>query len=280
MNKIKFLILIVLYIITFLSFAQKNNVIEPAILECEYDHQKIKDTLNRSNFTKDIMILRIGKNISQFYSYYTLYGQTMTRQELVTVLEDAMMKNDFKNLPTARTTEDYIYKNYPGKGKIAVYTKLIIDFFTFEEKYAPQEWLISDSTKQILGYFCQKAQCGFRGRIWTAWFTPDIPISDGPWKLNGLPGLILEAYDENRDYAYTIRSIKQSDLTPVTFYNPKNRRFEKTDRFSFLKAKSRAYFKSDAMEEIEAVTGIKLDKDTSSSKRPKVNYDFEERDYQ
>lgn len=63
--------------------------------------------------------------------------------------------------------------------------------------------------KQIEGYACQQASCSFRGRNWTAWYTTAIPISDGPWKLWGLPGLILEAYDADNYYHFTFRGIEQ-----------------------------------------------------------------------
>lgn len=59
------------------------------------------------------------------------------------------------------------------------------------------EWNIkSDSTREIMGFNCVEAEALFRGRFYTAWFSPEIPVPFGPWKLQGLPGLILEAYDK------------------------------------------------------------------------------------
>ncbi|MDE5969330.1 MAG: GLPGLI family protein [Muribaculaceae bacterium] len=51
------------------------------------------------------------------------------------------------------------------------------------------EWEIADETRDILGYQCFKATTDYRGRQWTAWFTPKIPMQDGPWKFCGLPVL-------------------------------------------------------------------------------------------
>ena len=59
--------------------------------------------------------------------------------------------------------------------------------------YMPIDWKISEETKTMQDMVLQKAECDFRGRHYIAWFNPKIPIPDGPWKLRGLPGLILEA---------------------------------------------------------------------------------------
>lgn len=63
------------------------------------------------------------------------------------------------------------------------------------ENIAPQDWQISTDTTSVLGYLCTKATTTFRGRDYVAWFTQEIPINEGPWKLYGLPGLILKAED-------------------------------------------------------------------------------------
>ena len=63
------------------------------------------------------------------------------------------------------------------------------------ENIAPQDWQISTDTASVLGYLCTKATTTFRGRDYVAWFTQEIPINEGPWKLYGLPGLILKAED-------------------------------------------------------------------------------------
>jgi len=59
-------------------------------------------------------------------------------------------------------------------------------------------WKIQKEFKDISGFKCQKAMGFFRGRNYTAWFTSDISVPFGPWKLHGLPGLILEAYDDDQ----------------------------------------------------------------------------------
>jgi len=59
-------------------------------------------------------------------------------------------------------------------------------------------WEISTETKKIGKFSCIKATANFRGRNYVAWFTTEIPLPYGPWKLKGLPGLIIEAYDTDK----------------------------------------------------------------------------------
>jgi GLPGLI family protein len=61
-----------------------------------------------------------------------------------------------------------------------------------KEKLNGFEWQLIDSTKKVLGYDCRKAITKYRGRDYIAWFTTDLPFKAGPWKFNGLPGVILE----------------------------------------------------------------------------------------
>ena len=82
-----------------------------------------------------------------------------------------------------------------------------------------QKWIIQqDSDKQIAGYPCQLGYCHFRGRTWKAWFTTDIPVSNGPWKLAGLPGLILEAYDSAYHYHYTLTEIRNKRARQIRLF--------------------------------------------------------------
>ena len=69
-------------------------------------------------------------------------------------------------------------------------------------------WELLDETKNINSFSCQKAIGNFRGRTYTVWFTNDIPVSLGPWKLNGLPGLILEATDSLNQFQFFAEKIE------------------------------------------------------------------------
>ena len=81
------------------------------------------------------------------------------------------------------------------------------------------------------------ATSDFRGRRWTAWFATDIPVSDGPWKLGGLPGLILEAYDKGHQYTFTAVGLERVAEEPIVFTPCGGKNGYRTvDRRAFLKA--------------------------------------------
>lgn len=65
--------------------------------------------------------------------------------------------------------------------------------------------------KKIGGYICTKAIARFRGRNYIAWFTPQIPLPYGPWKLIGLPGLILKVYTADRKIFFSAQKLKIYD---------------------------------------------------------------------
>lgn len=84
----------------------------------------------------------------------------------------------------------------------------------YVKEIKPQiNWKIEKETKKIGKFTCQKATAIFRGRNYTAWFTSKIPLPYGPWKLQGLPGLILEAYDAKKYVYWGFKSVEYPSKT-------------------------------------------------------------------
>ena len=88
----------------------------------------------------------------------------------------------------------------------------------YDEPQPSFDWTMSVDTMTVSGYLCQRADTDYRGRHWTVWFTPEIPVDCGFWKFSGLPGLILKAEDNEHYYSFTAVSIKnvKEDIDVVT----------------------------------------------------------------
>lgn len=79
----------------------------------------------------------------------------------------------------------------------------------------------------------------FKGRTWIAWYTEDIPIDNGPWKLSGLPGLILKAHDSENDYGFTAVGLTTDKGSTPIYY--KGKTFEPIDRKSLTSIYKKYY---------------------------------------
>lgn len=219
-----------------------TQVIEPALLECRYKWVQKTDTLG-TGIAVDTMVLRIGKNVSQSYPQSTFFGDSLVNTpnggELFSKLFDAALGDTTGAIPMpmSRIINEYHYKNYP-KGKLTTWAPRAT-VYQIEEDYEKQAWaLVDDSIKTVFGYKCQLATCTFRGRTYKAWYTTQLPYPEGPWKFNGLPGLITEVYDTKDHYHFTLVSLKQNNVTPVCFYNVRSElqpEVERIDRITFLK---------------------------------------------
>ncbi|MHA8051537.1 GLPGLI family protein [Aquirufa sp. ROCK-SH2] len=68
----------------------------------------------------------------------------------------------------------------------------------YEQENKMGGWKLINESKIIQNYPCKKALIEKNGRKFTVWYTTKIPISFGPLKLNGLPGLILEVQEAEK----------------------------------------------------------------------------------
>ena len=253
----------------------EQKTIGEASLECTYAFRYVTDTLNREEKTKeDVMILQAGGGPSKFYSYLSFRADSLVR--LASSPEEIM-----GNIERFRGGESWVlFKNHPA-GKITFTDKIGRDQFLYEEEMPSMNWEILDETKEIEGYACQKAVTDFRGRRWTAWFSPEIPVSEGPWKLQGLPGLILEAYDQPGDYVFTLTGLRQVSGQPVTMAK---RQYLKSKRIDYLKTLRK--FREDPIGMMsQSGVNITIHKSDGGAPDPEamapkaMKYDFMETDY-
>jgi GLPGLI family protein len=180
-------------------------VIDSAKLRITYSLQYVPDSTKPQQILKDRKILLIGDDLSHFYSYYVRQADSALTADWDKGKNSAPLKQ-----PADMLGEGYdIYYRY-SSGKQTVMEPITdLSTYRYEENDATPQWTIGDETATILSYNCQKAFTRFRGRDWTVWFATDIPLNAGPWKLRGLPGLILKASDSRNHYVFECIGIEQ-----------------------------------------------------------------------
>jgi GLPGLI family protein len=118
----------------------------------------------------------------------------------------------FKSLKEKRILSQQAFVDFGMEGKA--------DRYIMEDSLPDFGWKITEERKKIAQFECIKAiSKPFRGRVYEAWFTPEIPISDGPWKLCGLPGLILEAEDQEKELRFVMEKLTLNPTNNKTIEN-------------------------------------------------------------
>lgn len=128
------------------------------------------------------------------------------KKACMTVEPDGSTSWDLNKGPVKRVYT-YVFSK-PAEGILTVYDKYGEDLGYYTESLLEMEWtIVEDSIAKVLDYDCLMAETDYHGRHWRAWFAPEIPISFGPWKLHGLPGLILKA-ETNGGFSFTATGLE------------------------------------------------------------------------
>lgn len=242
------LLILSLLLVYAISVAQQAN---QATIRCHYIEQYIKSGTDPQNMAQDEFILDLGRNGSAFYSVYERAIQ-LSRDSL---LKKGMPADDImnaqKDMPRTHQQME-IFKHYPQKGRYTLYDK-VVKLYRYEDELPKLNWEIAQESKEVAQYKCQKAEAECAGRKWTAWFTTEIPFTDGPWLLTGLPGLILEAYDSEGLFHFTCIEIKNA---PQVSVDPPKRQYIRCTHEEYLKARLELH--TDPQAALQKATGRKL----------------------
>lgn len=227
-------ILLFVMVCSILSFSQGFNqnyiTLEHAKIIATYSIQSQPDSTNPSDIRNGKMLLFIGDNISEFLSRALFINDTITRKFTSFEQLQSYLKDPTRPFPA---TLYRIYKNYP-KGKLTFTEHIPSDTYKFEEDLNLFNWNLTKDTSTICGYKAQQATCEFGGRSWIAWFAPEIPYTDGPYKFNGLPGLIVKVHDTRNHYNFELTSINK--IVPSVMIDIQDKEYIITTKQGFFRA--------------------------------------------
>lgn len=186
-------------------FADDSVVIDTARINVFYRYEFQKDTI-RPLIKQDVLVLQIGKKHTAFFSQFTL--ERKTQKNLISYKGTII-----KEKPMATVVDYFIYGNIREK-KIEHHETVSYRNWMYTEDEPKFDWTIYSDTLEVAGYLCQKAECDYGGRHWIAWFSSEIPLSYGPYKFKGLPGLILKIEDTSKHYCFEAAYMNQ-EKTPI-----------------------------------------------------------------
>ncbi|MES2419635.1 MAG: GLPGLI family protein [Bacteroidota bacterium] len=190
-------ILTILFTICIADFAFAQTP-DKALARVSYNLIHIRDTTQKNFPYTENMLLVIGKNASVFTSYDKINRE----------IEFNNPRRKASTAPFKPVTQsDYYY--FVKENKVFTRDKMLTNYLA--EEIAPViKWQITKDTSSFSGIHCLKAITHFKGRNWIAWFAPELPFQSGPWKLNGLPGLIIEAYDDKKEVQFQFAGLENT----------------------------------------------------------------------
>ncbi len=191
----------------FLSFGIQAQQKEQYTHKFTYDYTYQIDSTNSNSKRTAQMALLVNNEKSYFCSNNLIISDSLGGNKTIGELGGAAAASAFlkqAKLPRIRI-HTQILKNRKTLD-LTYYEKIYYLVYTYDETYN-MKWKLASETKEIAGYSCQKATMKYAGRNYTAWYTTAIPMSDGPFKFRGLPGLILEIYDAKNQHHFTITKI-------------------------------------------------------------------------
>lgn len=192
-----------------------DKKLDASQLEVNYLCSSVIDTLSNLRFDNEC-VLMVGKTWTKYQERHRSQYEKAVRIDYKTAAKEYcnyLRPESYYVL----YSDTYFYDISHRKNIFTV--RLGADDYKIEESATDIKWKIIDSTKVIGGHSCTKAEADFGGRHWVAWFSTEIALPYGPWKLRGLPGLILEAEDSANQYCFSALSISsvQNDITMAEY---------------------------------------------------------------
>lgn len=216
------------------------------------------------------MLLLSGPEYSRYFNTMSQYVDSMTSTpEGKKQLQEIQMKawvtqnpdgsisvNMNKGNAPRKKVNLYVNKDI-AKGVITVYDEWGMEPRVYTEPFDEMKWeIVEDSTKNILGYECILGLTDYHGRTWKAWFSPEIPVQDGPWKFHGLPGLILLAETTGVPFRFEATGIETTDEKIPPMY--KTDSYSKTERKKALADEDYANNNREAMLKARFGNSVKM----------------------
>lgn len=222
--------------------------------------------------------MKIKFALSLLFSIFFCLSKQLTAQNLLITYEVTLTEDHFPfeaNLFIQGSTSLFLWKSYPdsfwerqrsegidvisqwvytdsegfqilrkiGRPDVRVREFCKKDFPVFYEDTIMLNWQIIEEKKAIEGYPVTKAKTTFRGREYHAWFSEEIPLDAGPWKFNGLPGLIFEVFSTDGSVSINLKNLENLESESIPTFSIKGESMTRKEFISCLEDEYKAFYK-------------------------------------
>ena len=161
-------------------------------------------------------VLQIGKEFTRFTDY-TAYAVDSLSFSTSASDEEKAKFEEAKRLSMYYFDQE-IWQNF-SQGEMTVSMEVSPNIMEYKEELGLMNWTLEEGCETICGYQCNKATASYGGREWVVWYAPQIPSTAGPWKFNGLPGLILAASDSESKHKFEAIAFRSGTVPVVKAAN-------------------------------------------------------------
>ncbi|HAY3549668.1 GLPGLI family protein [Elizabethkingia meningoseptica] len=182
-----------------------------------YEYKFAVDSTRRDSLNSELMILDISKSGSKYYSKAKHDSDSIIMAEVDKQMKMGSGNLQIKSAAYKGSISYSVEKSYPD---YKTYLLTNVGSIGGNSKYRvlddrKMEWKILPDKQKIGEFNTQKAETSFAGRKWIAWFTTEIPFQDGPYKLQGLPGLIVKAESADKTHVMELKGVKKMADLPA-----------------------------------------------------------------
>jgi GLPGLI family protein len=216
MKKMAFILVVFSTLLLRVAYAQEPD---KTLVKVRYTFIHVQDTTQRAKPYIENMLLLAGKNASLYTSYDDMAQTVRARLEREEMEKSGFSGDAINAKYRSQQRQQFsstTYYFFAGEHKFFYRSDICVGGCLVEGETEKIDWKITKDTLNIAGIHCTKAAARFKGRNWIAWFDADLPLTCGPWKLNGLPGLIIEAYAEKKEVQFKfagLENVKDGDLS-------------------------------------------------------------------
>ncbi|MDE7345201.1 MAG: GLPGLI family protein, partial [Muribaculaceae bacterium] len=180
----------------------------PTLYECIYRYDMKGESGGKVIAEASDCILLIGEDQSKFYDYSAFRLDSVSA---IPGVADDTIKKFKEEYMKSETYFDQEVNTSLKDDKITVFCDMAPERYKYEQKLPLMTWDETEETSDICGYQCRKATGEYGGRKWEAWYAEEIAVPFGPWKILGLPGLVLKATDESGNHSFEAIAFRQGN---------------------------------------------------------------------